>query len=387
MKTLKTIFVTLIVITAFFSCEDDHEPVYKAQEDTDGIAFVNTFASEYLLSDEIKNNIADRLIWNKPDYGVQTNINYLIEGAIGSEFNVKTDSLRTIGTTRKTHFPLLVSNLLRFASDLGLDNKPNTTDANGLPNNSGTMYLRVKAFLGTEESPTNVTYTSSKAINIVLIEKEEAAGGGCNSLYALGDAIENVGWNFPGAELICKSDVLTAKIALKSGTFRFFQTVGDWESGLNFTYYKDAGFTIDGNFENADDGDKNFKLTGKAGIYTLKIDNQNKTITLTPSSSLWAVGDAVPGGWGFNSDTVEFKESSPDVWSATIALNNGIFRFFPTFEDWNTSYNFPYYIDNEFTIDPSFENQGESDENFKFIGTPGTYTLTIDAVNKNISLK
>ncbi len=384
MRIIKTLSTFVIAVFLLLSCEDESSPIFTVQEDTGGIEFLNSFASEYLLSEEIKTNIADRLIWNTPNYGVQTNINYLVEGAIRPEFNMETDSVRTIATTSETNFPLLVNNLLSLSSDVNIDDNPNTTNENGLPNNSGTIYLRVKAFLGTEESPTNIVYTSSEAIIITIIEKVD--DGSCDALYALGDAIIGVGWNFPGTELLCESNILEGKIQLTAGTFRFFQTVGDWDSGLNYTSYSDAGYTIDSNLEDTEDADHNFKFTGADGIYTLQIDNQSKKITLTPSSSLWVVGDAVPGGWSFNTDTVELIETAPNIWSASITLNNGIFRFFPTFEDWGSSYNYPYYEEEGFTIDENFENQGESDENFRYIGTSGTYTLTINAVNKTITL-
>jgi hypothetical protein len=45
-----------------------------------------------------------------------------------------------------------------------------------------------------------------------------------------------------------------------------------------------------------------------------------------------------------------------------------------------------YYEDEGFTIDSNFENDGSGDGNFNFIGTPGTYTMTINAVNKIIML-
>ena len=379
MKTIINIFTIAIIVTSLFSCEDENSPIFIAQEDTDGIRFLNSFASEYLLSEDTKTNIADRLIWSTPNFEVQTNINYQIEGATDIEFN----TFKVLGSTSETNFAVLVSNLLAFKSDLEIDENPNTTDTNGLPNNSGILYLRIKAFLGTE-TPTNVTYTNVQPITISIIEN--TGDTSCNSLYALGDAIVGVGWNFPGAELVCDSGVLEGKVSLTAGTFRFFQTIGDWDSALNYTHFQNEGYTIDPNLEDAEDGDNNFKFVGTPNIYTITIDNINKTIDLEESSSLWAVGDAVPGGWGFNTDTVELVETIPDVWSASITLSNGIFRFFPNFEDWATSYNYPYYNDDGYTIDADFETQGESDENFKFTGTPGTYTLTINSVNKTITL-
>ena len=380
MKILKTIFAITILTTTLFSCEDENSPIFIAQQDSDGIEFLNSFASEYLLSDETKTNIVERIIWTEPDFEVQTIINYEIESSTDVEFN----AIKSLGTTTETNFAVLVSNLLGFKSDLNLDDDPNSTNDDGLPNNSGTVFLRVKAFLGEVANPTNITYSPIQAMTISILEKVTVSS--CSSLYSLGDAIVGIGWNFPGAELICDTDVLKGKISLTAGTFRFFETVGDWGSGVNYTYYQNEGYTIDSNLEDAEDGDNNFSYIGNDGIYTLEIDNQNKEISLIPSGSLWIVGDAVPGGWGFNADTVEFVENTPNIWSASLTLTTGNFRFFQTFDTWDTNNNYAFYEGEEFTIDDNFENEGPSDENFNFIGTPGTYTLTIDAVEKTILL-
>jgi hypothetical protein len=62
--------------------------------------------------------------------------------------------------------------------------------------------------------------------------------------------------------------------------FRFFETATDWGSGLNYPYFEDLGFTIDSNFEKADDDDSNFLFVGTTGSYYITIDMINKTITL-----------------------------------------------------------------------------------------------------------
>lgn len=103
-------------------------------------------------------------------------------------------------------------------------------------------------------------------------------------------------------------------------------------------------------------------------------------------TSFWAVGDAVPGGWSFNDSTVELVEVSPDVWSANIPLTNNIFRFFQNFGTWDLNNNYAYYEEEGYTIDANFEMGPSDDANFNFIGTPGTYELTINAVDKTITL-
>ena len=45
-------------------------------------------------------------------------------------------------------------------------------------------------------------------------------------------------------------------------------------------FFADDGYTIDSNFENAMDGDNNFRFIGTTGQYYTIIDTVNKTITL-----------------------------------------------------------------------------------------------------------
>ncbi|MCY4561594.1 MAG: glycosyl hydrolase 53 family protein [Flavobacteriaceae bacterium] len=209
--------------------------------------------------------------------------------------------------------------------------------------------------------------------------------------YALGDALPG-GWNFDDATLV-ESPIFglrRATVNLSPGTFRFFTTKDDWASGLSYIHFVDQGYTIDSKLENAGDGDNNFRFIGDAGEYILEINDNDKTVSLIgsgPFPSLWAVGDAVPGGWDFNDDTVEFTQTISGLWSANVELNTGIFRFFQTFGTWDTNNNYAYYSNEGFEIDANFENDGSGDENFRFIGTPGLYTLTINAKNKTIKLE
>lgn len=372
---LKSVIALLLLVT--YSCEENNSPIFIAQPDVDGIVFTSSFASNYLISEETKDNIADRIIWESADFGVATNITYEIQGSIDPTFVTS----EVIGTTNENNYAITVSNLLNFANQLALDDDPNTTDSSGSPNNVGQFFIRIKANAGTANNLE--TFSEFETINITWIEK--VLTNTCDSLYVLGEGITDAGWNFPGIEVTCDTDVLTVKTRLQNGHFRFFTTVGDWNSGQDYSFYENDGYTIDSKLENAPAGD-NFNFVGTPGIYTITIDKNNKTIEVKESSSLWAVGAAVPGGWGFNADTIEFVESTPDIWSASITLSNDIFRFFQTFGTWDTYNNFAYYVDQGFTIDANFEDDGGGDSNFNFIGTAGTYIMTIDAVNKTITL-
>lgn len=378
MKNIKFLIVCLISSFLLNSCSEEETEIFIADLSSSEITFQNTFAAEYLLSEETKENIADRFIWNKPT--PTTTNTYELEASAFSDFLTVT----SIGRTNTNNHIVLVSQLMALAAQLNLDDDPTTTDSNGDPNNSGVVYFRIKASIGNGGAGSEEIVSEIQSINIKIIEKVLNSTE-CDSLYVLGAGITDVGWNFPGIEVTCEADVLTVKAKLGNGHFRFFTTIGDWQSGQDYSFYVNDGYTIDTRLENAPNGD-NFSFNGTPGIYTITIDKNAKTINLKESSSLWAVGGAVPGGWGFNANTIEFIENTPNIWSASITLSNDIFRLFQTFGTWDTNNNFAYYIDQGFTIDSNFEDDGGNDANFKFIGTPGTYTMTINAMDKTITL-
>ncbi|MFI1772003.1 SusE domain-containing protein [Thalassobellus citreus] len=378
MKNIIYSILSVSVMILFTNCDEETSEIFIADLSSEEIAFQNSFASEYILSEETKDNIADRFIWNATTLGV--NNTYEVQAAIDAPFT----SPISIGTTNETNYPVLISQLLGLANQLELDDDPVTTDVAGNPNNIGVIYFRVKSIIGNGGAGTDEIISDTQSISIKLIEKVEATTE-CDPLWLVGDAIVDAGWNF-SITSTCDANVQRTKVSITNGIFRFFQTDGDWGSDLDYVYYETEGYTIDSNFENGGGNDDNFKFIGTPGIYELVIDDNEKTIVLNPSGSLWAVGDATPGGWDFSGGETEFVEISPDVWQASITLSNGIFRFFQTQGEWDTNNNYTYYETEGFTIDANFENDGSEDANFKFTGTPGAYTLTIDAVNKTIVL-
>lgn len=274
-----------------------------------------------------------------------------------------------------------------MTGDLGLDDDPETTNPDGSPNNTGKVFFRLKAFDGAGTANTEEMLSDIQSLDIVVIEVTDPEAG-CDSLFAVGDALADIGWNFStDGELICENDIQQFKVSLTSGVFRFFQTFGVWDTNNNYAYYEGEGYAIDSNFENDGDDDANFRFIGVDGIYILTVDNVAKEITLEASGSLWAVGDATPGGWNFGGAETEIVQISPGIYQATFALTNDFFRFFQTPEVWDTNNNYAHYVDEDYDIDDNFEDDGGGDSNFSFIGTPGTYTLTINDFEKTITLE
>jgi hypothetical protein len=62
-------------------------------------------------------------------------------------------------------------------------------------------------------------------------------------------------------------------------TFRVFWK-NDWTAGWNYPYYVGEGYTISDLFEDALDGDNNFRFLGPTGNYTFSLNEWEKTITM-----------------------------------------------------------------------------------------------------------
>ena len=54
--------------------------------------------------------------------------------------------------------------------------------------------------------------------------------------------------------------------------------------------------------------------------------------------------------------------------------------------DWGSGQNYPWYVDQGYTIDANLVDAMDGDNNFAFIGTSGLYYLEIDTINKTITL-
>lgn len=225
-------------------------------------------------------------------------------------------------------------------------------------------------------------------------------GPNCNydQLWVVGAGAVDAGWGWSNPiQISCTgTGVYEGNINLTNGAFRFFtDRTLEWGSpNFNFPHYENNGYTIDARLENANDGDSNFYFNGTPGEYGLTIDDVNKTITLSDPiklcdlDQLWLVGAGVPdAGWGWASP-VALPCTGAGVYSGQVTFANDTFRFFTdrTLEWGSPSYNYPYFEGEGYTIDANFENAADGDSNLKFIGTPGAYTLTIDTVNKTITL-
>lgn len=384
MKKTILLFGMFLAVFSLTSCDEEDNLVFTAQPDPEGVNFENSFSSEYLLSEDTGTNIAERFFWNPVDFDAPVNITYDLEASLDSEFATG----NILGSTSNTNQAVTIDQLLDYAEDLGLDNDPETTGEDGLANNTGQVYFRIHAYAGTGAANTVELYSDATPLTIRWIE-QAANTSGCASIYIVGAAAVDAGWEWTSPiEFFCEDNVYTARVELTNDIFRFFETEGDWASGLNYVYYEEEGYSIDADFENAADGDSNFSFVGTPGIYELVVDSNAKTITLTPSTPYYLVGDGVPTGWNWDDPVVSVVETSAYIRTATLEFSgSGVFRIFTAFNDWNSGINYPTFEEMGFTIDANLENAADGDSNFAFVGTPGTYTMTINTLEKTISLE
>jgi len=210
------------------------------------------------------------------------------------------------------------------------------------------------------------------------------------SLYMVGAGVPDAGWSWdtPVDMTWIQDGVFeTTTNFLNGESFRFFTANGDWNSGLNFPYFVDEEYTIDANFEDALDGDNNFRYIGETGEFSITVNQIEKTIVIGNGPSKWMVGAGLPlAGWSWDSP-VELVQVAPGVFETTTEFANDAFRTFDANGDWGSGTNYPGYLNDGYTIDANFEDALDGDNNFSFIGTPGTFKFTLDTNSKTIVLE
>jgi len=334
----------------------------------------NTF--ELVLLETTPEEEAIAISWDDPDFGANSSVtvNYEVQFAqAGTDFaSAITESTDGMSfSSSHEAFNELVLNAGLTAEE------------------AGSLDIRVKATIemtaGNMERFSDVVTITATPFSVELAP----------ILYVVGAGAVDAGWDWTTpVELPLQGNTYSGNINLINDAFRFFTVASDWDSGLNYPYYEAVGYTIDTELVNAMDGDSNFQFTGTPGQYFIQINTADKTITLGPPvvgtncnfDQLWLVGAGiVDAGWAWDTP-VALPCTGNGTYSGNVALTNDAFRFFSVNNDWDTGTNYPTYEGNGYTIDSNFNNAMDGDSNFYFNGTPGTYFLTVDDINKTITL-
>lgn len=396
MRNLKFILLTCIAVLSFTACQEEDDLNFVANEATD-LTFNTTFLSNYLLNPSVSGNLAERFTWNNADFGVPTNVTYSLQAATTEDFSdfIEGDALYNLGNTSGNEIPVTIGQMINLAEAAGL--------VNVAPDNTGMLYFRLIASVGDGSLP---SISAVQALNVELQESTVMVGGTCEVeiLYGVGAGLPAAGWDWgTPVELMCTADgVWSGNVEFQStvdnNNFRFFTVLDDWASGRNYPWYVNEGYTIDADLIDAGDGDNNFAFVGTNGTYLLTIDTNTLEISLGTADAegtcefdtLYGVGAGlVDAGWDWGTP-VTLVCTSDGVWSGNVAfqstVDNNNFRFFTILDDWASGRNYPWYVNEGYTIDADLIDAGDGDNNFAFVGTTGTYLLTIDTNNLTITL-
>jgi hypothetical protein len=99
---------------------------------------------------------------------------------------------------------------------------------------------------------------------------------------------------------------------------------------------------------------------------------------------LFATGGAL-GGWDWTTNYVQLTWKSNGIFQMTTDFSADIFRFFKQ-AGWGAGYSYPDFAGGSVT--PLLElNPNDGDNNFKFVGTPGLYKVTVNLIDKIITME
>ncbi|WP_224485180.1 SusE domain-containing protein [Robertkochia aurantiaca] len=360
LKSLQIFAMAAAVGAGFTSCDNEDYLVITAQEPSDAVMFTNTLSEEYLLSSETASNVAERFVWNEPNFEAPTPVNYILEGSVTPEFaSVDYSS----GTIEATNQAVMVRDLLSMAEIKGLDNDPATTDENGEANNSGDVYFRVKAFVGDAGAVNAVeTMSETMALTISLIEQSEDGGNGfeVSAWGIVGSATAN-GWDGPDQPFYTtdQADIYVAYVDLADGEIKFREN-NDWT--LN---YGDSG--ADGTL---DEGGDNIMVT--AGTYKITMDLG--ALTYTMEEYQWGVvGEASANGWD-GPDQPFYYDYTTNTFKAGVKLADGEIKFRLN-NDWAVNYG-------DTGADGTLDNGGDN-----IVVSAGYYLITLDIANQTYTIE
>jgi len=359
-KLIKFTSLFFFAITSILvvSCDnDDLVPEFTLQPSSEEVSFLNTFSDQYLLSKETKDNIAERFVWNAPDFGVPTEISYSVEGSISETFDsVDFES----GTLSATNYAISAGNLFTLAQDLlMLDTDPSTIGDDGEANNTGTIYFRIKAFAGSGSGADAVTKISEiTTLNISLIEDAITGGGSGIEISTWG--IVGSGFNNWGAGpdepfyTTDNPDVLVAYPTLIDGEIKIREN-NEWTND-----YGDTG--ADGTL---DAGGDNLIVT--AGSY--KITFNTSTLEYSIEAFSWGIVGSGFNDWGGDGpDAHMFYDYTTDTFKVSAKLLDGEVKFRLN-NTWDSDFG---DSGADGTIEPGGDN---------IVTTEGYYNVTLDLNN------
>ncbi|MDT0649915.1 SusE domain-containing protein [Autumnicola edwardsiae] len=368
MRKLTKIAIAFIAIVSLNACTEDDEFTFTAKEDPTGLMFTSSAEGSYTLSPANGDNLAERFVWNAVDFGVQTPVNYELQGAASESF----EAMTVVAQGTETNGAVTVTEMMEFAEEAGLDNDPTTAEPN-----TGTIYFRVRAYVGSDGGNVVDQYSNVISVNVNLPEQSEEEDEDLPKIYVTGNFLAASGYGTDwtatdGVPIAAEAEGNTVYegfvyMNVDAPQFKILQTNENFDGNLGDAGDADGVYTgvLETPGVNAGTPD------GTGGYYLVNVDTGALTYELTETT--WGViGNATPSGW--DSDTDMTYDPDTQTWSVTLELteqeatDNG-FKFRAN-DAWDLNLG-------DTDADGSLEFAGDN------IGVPedGNYTITLDLSN------
>jgi hypothetical protein len=355
----KISLILLMIITVFIvSCEKDKENVLL-KETIAANDLSNLTSSTFVLILDDAAKTFQTFTWTEIDYGFNAVTKYVVQVDVkGNNFASPVDILTvTAGTSGTITIGEFNDALLKAGFE---------------PEVAADLQFRVVGTINPAVAPVYSDVVEAKvtpyATSFPPIYMTGAATGGWN-------------WNlYTYKELRSSAPNIYETIGyfLNNEAFRFFKQT-DWgPTSWNYPYFT----TVDTDLENALDGDSNFRVVAATGYYRITVNMKTKSVVMepVPDQVLYATGAAL-GGWDWTTNYIQLTWLSNGIYRATTDFALETFRFFKQ-AGWGDGYNYPWFT----TVSPLFENANDGDLNFRFIGTPGSYTVTVNLLDKIVTM-
>ena len=299
MKNIKILSLLFIAVIGLVSCEQDDELVFTAQEPAEGISFSNSFLDEYTLTAAAAKNIGERFTWEDANFGVPTNVSYELQNSVLGDFTDAT----SLGTTNGNELAITIGQMLSFAEAAGLDNDPNTDNPN-----TGELYFRVKAFVGTDGLE---TFSAVQTLTVVL--PEVVLGGGAFEVASwgvVGSGYNNWG-DFADGKFYTTGTpgIIVSYVNLVDGEIKFREN-NSWGGDLG-----------DANGDGVLDADPDNNIAVTAGDYKITINTNDNSYTIEPFS--WGIVGSGYNNWGETPDAKLYYDYTTDTFKAGVRLIDG----------------------------------------------------------------
>lgn len=293
----------MLAVVALTSCTQDDDFKFTAQEPSSGINFTNTFLESYVLTPAASSNLGERFTWNSADYGVPTLVNYKLQKSIIGDF---TDAV-TVGETNGNELAVTIGQLLSYATEVGLDNDPNTEAPD-----TGSVYFRLEASVGTDAL---VVISPTQELSLYL--PEQSTGGGGFAIASWG--VVGSGYNNWGAFADGKfyttatAGVIVSYVNLVDGEIKFRE---------NNAWGGDLG---DANLDGVLDADADNNIAVTAGDYKITINTNDMSYSIEEFS--WGIVGSGYNDWGATPDAKLYYDYTTDTFKAGVQLLDGEIKF------------------------------------------------------------